>query len=90
MSNHVMQSYITRGIRALERMEQASLRGNAVSQETLFRLIRTNEDTEYGRRFGFREIRSYADFAARVPLTEYEDYERNEKDPVIEGIPKAK
>ena len=75
MSNHVMQSYITQGIRALERMEQASLQGNAVSQETLMQLIRTNEDTEYGRRFGFREIRSYADFAARVPLTEYEDYE---------------
>ena len=75
MSNNVMQSYITRGILALERMEQASLHGNAVSQETLMRLIRTNENTEYGRRFGFREIRSYADFAARVPLTEYEDYE---------------
>ncbi|MBQ2264702.1 MAG: GH3 auxin-responsive promoter family protein, partial [Oscillospiraceae bacterium] len=29
----------------------------------------------YGRKYGFSGIRSYADFAERVPLSVYEDYE---------------
>ena len=39
------------------------------------RLVRENQDTEYGRKYGFRNIHSYADYAARVPLSSYEDYE---------------
>lgn len=69
-----MQRYIAEGARVLERMERDSLRGNAVSQELLMRLVRENQDTEYGRRYGFRDIRSYADYAEKVPLSSYEDY----------------
>lgn len=75
MSNDVMQRYIAAGIQAQEEMETSSRNGNAVSQETLLRLIRENENTEYGRKYGFREIHSYADYAARVPFSCYEDYE---------------
>lgn len=46
-----------------------------VQQDYLQRLLQKNADTEYGRKYGFSEIRSYADFAERVPLTTYEDYE---------------
>ena len=75
MNRDVMSRYIADGIRVLDRMERDSLRGGAVSRELLMRLIRQNEDTEYGRKYGFREIRSYAEYAARVPLSGYEDYE---------------
>ena len=75
MSDAVMQTYIDEGIRALERMEAASRRGRAISYETLMQLVRDNEDTEYGKKYGFREICSYTDYAARVPLSGYEDYE---------------
>ena len=75
MKTDVMQKYIAGGIMALERMEDASRHGKAVSLETLMRLIRENENTEYGKKYGFREIRSYADYAAKVPLSTYEDYE---------------
>lgn len=75
MNRNVMRACIDGGIRALERMETASRRAAAVSEETLMRLIRLNEDTEYGRKYGFRAIRSCADYAARVPLSAYEDYE---------------
>ena len=71
----VMKKYIADGIRALDRMEEASRQGKAVSQKTLMRLIRENENTEYGKKYGFREIRSYADYAAKVPISTYEDYE---------------
>ena len=75
MNTDVMRQYITNGLMALERMEDASRHGKAVSMETLMRLIRKNENTEYGKKYGFREIRSYADYAAKVPLSTYEDYE---------------
>ena len=75
MSANVMRTYIDEGIRALERIEKASLRGKAVSTETLMRVIRENEETEYGRKYRFRDIRSYADYASMVPLSVYSDYE---------------
>lgn len=46
-----------------------------VQGEYLRSLLESNKDTVYGRKYGFGEIRSYRDFAKRVPLTKYEDYE---------------
>ena len=75
MNADLMKAYADEGIRALERMEDASRRGKSISMETLMRLIRANENTEYGKKYGFREIRSYADYAEKVPFSVYEDYE---------------
>ena len=75
MSNPVFERYIADGLQELSRMETAGRRGNAVSLELLMRLIRKNEDTEYGKKYGFNKISSYADFARQVPLSGYEDYE---------------
>ena len=52
-----------------------------VQGEYLMSLITGNAGTVYGKKFGFSEIKSYADFAEKVPLTFYEDYE-----PYIEAI----
>ncbi|MBQ7183990.1 MAG: GH3 auxin-responsive promoter family protein [Clostridia bacterium] len=71
----MIRDYIENGIAALTKLEDASKRGAAISTETLMRLIRENEDTEYGKKYGFRQIRSYADYAAKVPFSTYEDYE---------------
>ena len=75
MNDETMKQYIAEGNRALKRMEDSSRQGKSISTETLMRLIRENEDTEYGKRYGFRNIRSYADYAERVPFSVYEDYE---------------
>jgi len=73
--NKVIQRYISDGIKVLNRMEKDSRRGNALSHELLMSLIRKNENTEYGKKYGFGEINSYEDYAARVPLSSYDDYE---------------
>ena len=70
-----MKKIIANGMAALGRMEKASLNAKQISLETLMRLIRENEDTEYGRKYDFRDIRSYADYARKVPFSEYKDYE---------------
>ena len=75
MSIDVMRSYIDAGVSALDTMEDVSLRAREISRETLMRLIRENGDTEYGRKYGFSGIRSYEDYAGKVPLSTYEDYE---------------
>lgn len=46
-----------------------------VQGEYLTALLKKNADTVYGRKYGFGKIRCYRDFAERVPLTKYEDYE---------------
>ncbi|MCH7747397.1 MAG: GH3 auxin-responsive promoter family protein [Acidobacteria bacterium] len=38
----------------------------------MLRLLRRNRDTRFGREHGFAAIRSYADFAAAVPVQTYE------------------
>ena len=75
MSTEIMQKYLSDGIRELERMEQASLRGKTVCLETLMRIIRENENTAYGRKYHFRDIHSYEDYVRFVPLSDYGDYE---------------
>ena len=75
MSAELMKKYISEGNLALQRMEDSSRQGKSISMETLMRVIRANEDTEYGKKYHFRDIRSYADYAERVPFSVYEDYE---------------
>ncbi len=42
--------------------------------ELLMRLLNDNKDTEYGRKYGFADIRSVEEFQERVPLTTFDDY----------------
>jgi hypothetical protein len=53
--------------RALKRVEQ-------VQTEQLLRIVRHAKDTTYGRRYGFGDIRSYEQYAARVPVGDYDTF----------------
>ena len=46
-----------------------------VQREYLMQLIKRNALTIYGKRYGFSGITCYEDYAEKVPLTQYEDYE---------------
>ena len=46
-----------------------------VQRDYLMRLLRKNAAAEYGKRYGFSSVVSYEEYAERVPLTRYEDYE---------------
>jgi len=43
-------------------------------KKILFSILRENAETEYGRKYDFRNIKTIKDFQERVPLTTYEDY----------------
>ena len=54
---------------------RAALRDPAAAQRrVLARLLRDNRDSDFGRRHQFGTIRSPQEFAARVPLAEYDDF----------------
>jgi hypothetical protein len=53
-----------------------ALRNPRPKQETVLRqCLERNAETAFGRRFGFAEIRSYEEFAERVPIVEYDEME---------------
>jgi hypothetical protein len=54
--------------RALERVAR---RAAAVQEATLLSLVRRARATEFGRAHGFADIRSVADYQARVPVADY-------------------
>ena len=46
-----------------------------VQENKLLETVRSNQDTEIGRRFNFDSIKSVADFIEAVPVLSYEDYQ---------------
>lgn len=55
-----------------------------VQEELLFNLLRSAENTVIGKKYGFTEIKSYATFSERMPISTYEDLE-----PLIEETRKG-
>jgi hypothetical protein len=46
-----------------------------VQNELLMSLLSLSKDTEIGKSYDFRTIRTYREFAQRVPVSSYEDYQ---------------
>ena len=48
---------------------------NEVQRELLFNLLKTAKNTEFGKQYGFESIKTYHDFANRIPVRTYEEIE---------------
>ena len=57
------------------RMAQRNVAGT--QEKLLLRMIRQNSETEFGRRWGFDAVRSVDDYRQRVPLSTYDEYQRD-------------
>ncbi|MFH2143758.1 MAG: GH3 auxin-responsive promoter family protein [Bacteroidota bacterium] len=44
-----------------------------IQNETLFRLINTAKNTEWGKKYDYNSINSYEEFTKRIPLQDYEN-----------------
>jgi hypothetical protein len=64
----LLEWYGPRRRRALERTSE---RAHDVQVRTLLRLVARARDTEFGRAHGFHDIRTVADYQARVPVGDY-------------------
>lgn len=47
---------------------------HSVQQEALFALLEAAKSTEFGKTYQFGKIKTYTDFAARVPIFDYESF----------------
>lgn len=48
---------------------------NEVQEEVLMSLLRSSENTLLGKKYEYRSIKSYSEFANRIPISSYEDLE---------------
>ena len=56
------------------RLRELARDAAAAQERSLMDILSWAQDTEYGRAHGFADIGSVADYIARVPETDYEDY----------------
>ena len=70
----VIRTLTKRGKRHLNDLLSNCARANDVNRELLMRIVRDNQNTEYGRRYHFDQIHSVEDYKRLVPLSSYDDY----------------
>ncbi|MPZ12992.1 MAG: acyl-CoA synthetase [Chloroflexi bacterium] len=59
---------------AWKRFEAAARHAPQAQADLLFRLVRANQDSRFGRDHEFRNIRSLADYRSAVPIGDYERF----------------
>ena len=70
----MLKGMVIKGSAALRRMDEHSRDAMGSNEQLLMQILRDNSDTEYGRKYGFSEIRSIRDYQEKVPYTTYDDY----------------
>ena len=65
---------VTRGKHAMRQLDDDSKNAVAISEQLLMKLLDENKDTEYGKKYGFANIHSIAEYQEKIPLTHYDDY----------------
>ena len=57
----------------IHQIEKSIYNPHEVQQEVLLKLVRSASRTEYGKKYNFKEIKSYRQFQEQVPVVTYED-----------------
>ncbi|MCR5665280.1 MAG: GH3 auxin-responsive promoter family protein [Eubacterium sp.] len=75
ITNHVFCATLKKkGANSVRHLDEASRNAVAVSEKLIMDIVRDNADTEYGRKYGFADIKSIEDYKKKVPFTTYDDY----------------
>ena len=61
--------------RILKRFREISKNPEQAQNDLLFRILRENQTSAYGRQYGFNGIISVEDFQKRIPVVSYRDLE---------------
>ena len=65
---------INKGETFLEEIDICSKDPLKTNEDLLLQILHDNRNTEYGRKYGFGEIRSADEYRKKVPLSSYDDY----------------
>lgn len=66
---------IHKGKKALKDIEKFSEDPRKYNEECLLKLLRDNKDTEYGKLYGFGDIKSIEEYRQKVPYSDYDTYQ---------------
>ena len=65
---------ISKGNKALVRIEEHSHNPMQSNEALLMQILKDNAGTEYGKKYGFADIKTIAEYQEKVPFTTYDDY----------------
>ncbi|SDB11861.1 GH3 auxin-responsive promoter family protein [Eubacterium oxidoreducens] len=75
ITNHVFCSTLKkRGANSIKHLDAASRDAIAISEKLILDIVQDNKDTEYGKKYGFADIKSIEDYKKKVPFSTYDDY----------------
>ncbi len=66
---------IRKGYLDIRSMHRNAVNARAKNEKLLFRILDSNRDTEYGRKYHFQDIKTVEDYRRMVPVTDYHAYE---------------
>ena len=67
--------FVHKGNKALKDIERQSLDPRKANEELLLKILKENQNTEYGRKYGFKDIHSIEEYRQKVPYSNYDTYE---------------
>lgn len=71
----IVGAMIKKGHMDIRAMHRNSVHARKNNEALLFKILKKNADTEYGRKYGFKDVKSLEDFRRMIPVTSFHDYE---------------
>jgi len=71
----IVGAMIRKGHMDIRSMHRNARDARKKNEALLFKILKKNRGTEYGRRYRFSEIKTLGDYRRTVPITGYQDYE---------------
>ena len=72
--NVMMKIMALIGKSAMKSLDKMSEDPGKVQEDLLLTILKANQDTEYGKKYGLAGINSVKEYQARVPICEYDDF----------------
>ena len=74
LSKLITNIIISKGKKSLKRMDENSLKAKEVNEALLFRILKDNKNTEYGKKYNFENIKTIEDYKKMVPFSDFDTY----------------
>lgn len=74
MNKLMLNVMIKKGRKGLHILDENSKHAKQINDALLFKLLSDNADTEYGKKYHFKDIKTIEEYKAKVPFTTYDNY----------------
>ena len=71
----IIKIMIAKGKHDLHKAHKNPVNARSKNEKLLLKILKTNSSCEYGKKYGFKDIKTVEDFRKKVPITTFNDYE---------------